>query len=270
MVDEQFERLKKLWYSHYNVKFELVRNLMYREAVFIKIAEKSAVIRCMKINATPYLDANIKRFKFNEETMNLYGSLGHFPNLPMFSFNMKDKRIQQDDFNKKFLDYMKGFDLLIDIDNEDLQLAYASAVKVKKIFDEYNVPLWLQYSGSKGFHCRIDYIDLPKYMKDMSWVELSEYYKRFAENLRMIEGIPDIDLSVFDLRRIAKTPYSVVYPYYFIALPLSDEEFNNFNLEMVSLPYNLNRIEKIRKRGLLKRKGTSEGILQMFKKYCEV
>jgi hypothetical protein len=80
-----------------------------------------------------------------------------------------------------------------------------------------------------------------------------------------MEKVKDIDTTIFDLRRIKKVPYSVVYPYYRVALPLSDEQFDNFSLNDVFLPNLIEEREFMKKRQLLTRKGNPNAILELMR-----
>lgn len=270
MSDEdvlEFERMRKAWYMSEPVQFEIIKSLMYRETCFINTITKSFAVRFIKANAIKYLMKNFDRYDFFSNTYNLYGSLATFPNMPMFSFNIADKQREQKDFNDNFLTYMTGYDFLMDIDSENIETAYNQTYQIKKIFDQYKIIYSLKFSGKKGFHFEIRYTDLPMELKSLSFKQLEKVYKTFAERFAVFNNFFTIDYSIFDLRRICKTPYSVVYPYYFIALPLSDDEFEHFNLEYVSLPKWFNQIEKVKMRGVMKRDGDKDAFLKLIKDY---
>jgi hypothetical protein len=266
-LDQRFERLKGIWYNNINVLFNIIDGLKYREAIFLR---KGTVHRCLKINKIDYFKLNAKRYHFWDEPLNIYGSLAHYPNMPMFSHNIKEKRAEMDSFNEEYLDYMTGYDFLMDIDNRDLELALGSLLSIKKIFDDYQVPYYCVFSGTKGFHLKVTYEDFDDDLKALSFPTLAKKFKQFSYNFKTINGFDDIDTSIYDLRRIAKTQYSVVYPYYFVALPLSDEQLAEFRLEMVTLPYLLNRVGSLYKRGILKRPGTKQGFSMLIKDYGEI
>jgi len=268
-IDLEFEEMKEMWYSDESILFEIIKSLNQRETAIIHYY-KSLTHRCIKANAVRYLQKNFQRYKFIPEQFNLYGSLAKYPTFPMFSFSSFVKRKQMDEFNKEYQNYMSGFDFLMDIDNEDIEIAHETAKKVKFIFDKYKIIYWTQFSGFKGFHFRVDFEDFPEWMQLLPKDKLSDTLKKFAENFQIINKFDDIDLSVFDLRRIAKTPYSVVYPYYFVAMPLTDAEFKNFNKEIVSLPNCLIRIESFKNRGLLKREGSPENFGKLVKDYLKI
>ena len=267
-MDKEFEKLKSEWYRNDDVMFNIIDRMKYREGVFLR---KNLVHRCLKINKIDYFFKNATRYHFfTKEPFNLYSSLAHYPNLPMFSFNIAEKRKQMDEFNIAFPQYMTGYDFLIDIDNEDLDLAYSSAYKVKQILDRRKIIYWCCFSGKKGWHFRVDFQDFPQEMKELEFSTLAKKFKLFAENLKDIENIPDIDTTIFDLRRIAKTPYSVVYPDYLVALPLTDIQFKDFNIKEMTLRWQLDNDDKLHRRGVIKRAGKKENFMKLINDYTRL
>lgn len=266
-MDERFERLKKVWYGDRRILFNIIENFKYREGVFLS---DHATIRCIKANKIDYLLRNFDRYDFMKTPYNVYNSLAHYPNLPMFSFNKIQKRTEMDDFNINFMRYMTGYDFLLDIDNPDIGKAYKTLVKVKQIFDEYKIPAWYCFSGKKGFHVRIYYDDLPMDYKNMGFKDMCDMFKKFAERFAIVNGFHDIDYTIFDLRRIAKTPYSIVYPYYMVALPLSDQDIAEFDLKKMTLPYNIARIDDMLNRGVMVRPGKQENLKKLFTEYLSI
>lgn len=261
-LDPKFEALRRTWYSNQLILYQIIENLKYKETVFLR---SGCVHRCIKANAIRFLEMNFDRYKFFKEPFNLYGSLAHYPDMPSFSFNRVEKRQEQDQFNLDYQDYMTKYDFLIDIDNPDLAHAL---VTLKKSMEHFKgVPYYTIFSGTKGFHIKVDYDDFPDEFKQMSFVDLCNLFKRFAENFSLVNNLTDIDYSIYDLRRIAKTPYSVVFPYYFVALPMSDDMIHNFELEEYSIKTCLSKVSEMRNRGVLKRQGTGEAFAKLIKKY---
>jgi hypothetical protein len=109
-------------------------------------------------------------------------------------------------------------------------------------------------------------------MKALPKTDLIDLLKKFAENFRSVNGLHSLDLGVFDARRLAKCAYSICYPNYLIALPLTDEQMENFKLEEMSLPYWLapENFKKLYKRGLLKREGKPEAFGNLVQKYMRI
>ncbi len=260
----ELEKMSKIWYNTPAIAFELIASMKHRESVFIA-KNRPTVQRMLKINAVRYMYMNFDRYKFYDEEFlyNVYSSVAHFPSLPMSSFKWEEKKEQVALFNANFIDYVKGYDLFIDLDNENPKLVYASTKRLKQIFDKYQLPYSLIFSGAKGFHINIEYKDLPEKLQQMKYKDLSILFKLFAYELKISEKIKDIDTSIYDLRRIRKTPYSIVYPFYYIALPLSNEQFDNFSFDMVFLPNLIDEATKFTHRGLLTRDGNNENLLKL-------
>jgi len=261
---EHLEKLKKIWYESEPVLFEIIKNLNGREMMFIG----SSKIRNMKAYAIRYLLLNFKSFNFIERKFNLYNSLALFYNFPTISFNFVQRKIEEEKLREEYMKYLVGYDFLFDVDcKPEPKFSYAVAYKIKEIFDKYKIKYYILASAGKnnGFHIRISYKDLPLEYKKMSYVKLCDLFKRFTIKFMNNYNLPFIDDTIMDLRRVAKCPYGVVYPYYNLALPLSDEEFNNFEPEKISLQYWINHVDKIKNRGLLKREGNPENFKKLIK-----
>ena len=266
--NQGLEVLRRQWYNNPIILFQIIENLKYRETVFLR---KGCCHRCIKANAVRFLQMNFSRYKFMDEPFNLYGSLAHYPDMPSFSFNRVEKRKEMDRFNKEYGGYLDKYDFMFDIDNPDIDEAHQSLIKILPFFAD--IPYYVVFSGTKGFHIRVDYEDFPQKFKAMNFPELADLFKRFAENFSLINNLPDIDYSIFDLRRIAKTPYSVVYyqdePSR-IALPMTDEMINKFNIDEYDLKFCLSHLMRWRNRGLLKRNGNPEKFKKLIEEYSDL
>lgn len=298
-MDAKFERLRQYWYHNMGVFFNIIEHLKQRETVFIKVP-RGVVHRCLKINHSKYFFGYCKdcgtilvkkgdewqcphhgntenrmmgiseRYHFFVESHNLYGSLAHYPGLPNFSYNRETKREEMDAFNKNYLKYMTKFDFMIDLDNPKIGEALKQLIQIRDMFKKCNIPAWYLFSGTKGFHIRVDWDDFPDSLKQLPFPDLAEKFKLFGRNFALINKFDDLDVTIYDLRRITKIPYSVVYPYYFVALPLSDQDIDNFDLKQMSLPYNIQRIGDMRNRGVMKRPGNPEGFGKLIKEFTEI
>jgi hypothetical protein len=274
-TSEKFEELRKQWYMMDDVAFNIIEGMKFREGTFIRLATEklpTSTIRCIKANAVRYLRMNFERFRFYNHPYNLYASVAKFPNMPMLSFNREKRREEQDQFNAEYLKYMTEYDFLMDIDNTDLRIAYATAYKAKEVFASANIPYTLTFSGNKGFHIRVAYNDFGAELKNLPFTDLITVLKEFAENFRTVNALYSIDTTIFDLRRIAKIPYSIVYPNYFVALPLSDEDMDNFSLPNCSMVYWMKpeNMKRLYKRGTLRREGDPEAFGELVSKYSRL
>lgn len=255
----KLEDMKDMWYRNAPVAFELVKCMNRRESVFLATNRK-LTHRCLKMNAVRFFYKSAHRFHFfdREYQYNIYSSVALFPRLPMFSFNWDTKKVEQKEFNEHFRDYLEGYDFVVDLDNPDLKAVHESGKRLKAMLDKYKIRYHVKFSGTKGFHFVVQFEDLPEQLKLLNPDDLVVIFKRFAYELKYMHKVEDIDETIYDLRRILKTPYSVVYPTYLIALPLTDAQFEQFDLDIVSLDYWLTNTDKIRNRGLLTR-NHSEG-----------
>lgn len=276
VMDAKFEEMRKKYYQEETVQFLLIESMKFREGAFIKLPTEDkpnpATVRCVKASAVRFLRMNMQRFDFISQACQMYSSVARFSSMPVFSFNLAQRRKEQDDFNNNFWGYMDGYDFLADIDNPDLRIAYATAYRVKQIFDAAKVPYTIIFSGNKGFHIRVFYEDFSDDMKALPKQDLIDLLKKFAENFRAVNGLHSLDLSIFDGRRLGKAVYSLCYNDYLIALPLTDEQMENFKLEEMSLPYWLapENFKRLYKRGLLKREGKPEAFGNLVQKYLRI
>lgn len=277
IIDPKFEAMRTRWYREENILFALQETFKFREGVFIRLATDelpTTTIRNCKMNAVRYIRMNFDRFRIvgHNHPYQFYASLAKFPNMESFSFNREKRREQQDEFNATYLQQIVSYDFLFDIDNSDLRIAYANTYKTKQIFDANKIPYTLTFSGNKGFHIRVEYDDFGEELKALSFLDLITVLKQFAENFRIINGLWSIDLSIFNGRRIFKTPYSICYNDYFIALPLSDEQMDAFTLPMCSMVYWLKpeNMKRLFKRGMLKRDGKPEAFGELVQKYSKL
>lgn len=281
MEIETLEKLRIQWYSNKSVMMNIIDAMKLREGAFLQLREgkKDSMMRYLKINHDIYFYKNAERYGFFNHKMNLYNSLAKLPNMPMFPFNRIKKEEQttpycEDQYFKDIISY----DFMLDIDAKEiekdkgitmksLQFAYHEFVEIKKLFDEYEIPYWCQFSGKKGFHLRVDSVDYPIELKKMGVVKQCNLFKKVIENIGYIRDYRFPDDSIFDLKRIAKTPYSVTYPLYLIAYPLTDKEIESFNLKMVSLPYRLSKVKDLFQRRTCKREGDPEGFMKFLRRY---
>ena len=74
------------YYSNIGVLFEIVKNLIGREAVFLS---KNEYWRCLKIHKMEFFNKHAQRWSFWRKPFNIYYSLAKLYNMPMVSFNPK-------------------------------------------------------------------------------------------------------------------------------------------------------------------------------------
>jgi len=286
MDDKELFKLRQNWYSSNAVLFELVKNMVGRETVFlsgkvnIPLYEKRASpVRMIKAHKVDYLKKNFDAFDFYNKPYNIYTSVALLQDMPMASFNPVQRKLDQQGFfhTVGFDLCFKGYDLFFDLDAKkketekkiedvnavdvpnvieeyyDIKGMYEDAKKFKAILDEFGLAYSVRFSGLKGFHFVIkDHEFFPQDMPNKEKVLLA---KRMAENIQVVEDIKTLDLSIYDQTRIQKVPYSMEG--YFVCLPLSDEQFDNWKIENMQID-NVLKSVKVQYRGTLPRPKTKD------------
>jgi hypothetical protein len=251
------------YYSDNRVLFEMVKIAKGRELSFLS---PDLRVRNIKAHCISYLISNFKAFSFFKEPHNVYYSLAHLFDMPVFSFNMALRAKQSKEFNDKFASYMVDYDLGIDMDSKEhgFKLCLEETAKVKGLFDEYKVPYSLRMSGN-GFHINVD----GKYIVtrgDGGVLGKIETCKQFAYELSVLLNLLTLDLTIYDNRRIWKLPYSYDCKSGNICLPLSDDQFTDFFIDIVK-PENVLNLNLIN-RGLLERNQGSDGFEKLRGDLC--
>ena len=294
--------LKPIDFRHYYIDrtlFEIAKIARGREMAMLN---HRGAIRHIKAHALFYIKENFKAFDFYDNPRNLYYSLAHLEGMPMFSFAPPVRKQQQLVFNQNFRNYFKGLDFGMDFDERcqhckdnasclkydkltnksicskcdqyesNFGTLYQEVVRTKELFDTWSIPYQLKLSGS-GFHINIEYEYFSK-CKDViirlkrlgSLAEEDEIAlsKWVLTELAEINYLTSLDTSVSDIRRIWKMPYSIDIKSGNVALPLTDEQFEDFNFDMVK-PENV--IDTIRGRGLLERPGSADNVLDFIENF---
>lgn len=251
------ELISPLQYYSDKVLFEIIKQMRGREVSLLK---DSPPVRCIKAHNLGYLKSNFRRWDFYQKHYNIYISLAKYENMPMFSFKPEDRRKQQKDFNYNVKDYYVGYDLGLDFDckNDNFDDTYEECKLLKQELDDFKVKYKIKFSGS-GFHINIDNIYLPA----SNGVEKFVSCGQFVKNLKTIFNFLTLDTELYDMRRCWKVAYSLDVKSGNIALPLDDEQFDNFSHNMVK-PSSIIKLG-IKNRGLLERDGLDNG----FKNFCK-
>jgi hypothetical protein len=243
---------RRIWYSFVPVQFELVKQLKNRELAFLtqKGEEKKKAVRYLLSERIEYLKKHFEFMHFFESLMNCYLSTAKLNNVPMFSYNLEKRKEDEKykNFNENYYDFVIGYDMFFDFDGkEDFALCQKECMIVKKVLEEYKVPYYLLNSSFKGFHIIVPAEFMPKFDREKTLREINEV----LYNISGIYDLHTLDLSIGDIKRLRKLPYSMVGDGS-IALPLSDFQFENFKHEDVTMQKIMRNLT-IKNRGLLVR-----------------
>jgi len=252
------------YYQNTEILFEMIKLMRGRETVWLS---QERCIRNLKIHNLAYLRSNMNAFNFFKRRYNLYISLAEYNNMPLFSYDPKQRAKQRAEFNRDYMDYMIGYDFFMDFDGnpENLRSVYEEVKTLKEFFDENKITYSLIFSGSKGFHFWIP----NKIFQNMDLDKRLYFYKDFVKKIRIIFELEHIDTTIYDYRRIHKLPYSLDVNSGLVALPLSDEQFNNFRKEDMKPEIVLEQ-NNIRNRGILLRNNNEESYKKTIRLFEEI
>lgn len=207
------------WYKIAQVKFQIRKYTFRRETMFItsKDTNKAGMTtRMLRIHNVQHLDLWLRQLgvSSNERDYNLYYSLAKYEDgIPHGSLKLSERDFGN--WNKDHWKEMVSYDFLLDIDagnHKEMDFAHYSATKVMKLFDKFNVPYHLRFSGM-GFHFVIPYLFFARLIQKFSFDPEADnniygYYMYMAMRLHK-KYSEMIDIGIYDSRRVAKIPYSL-------------------------------------------------------------
>lgn len=130
----QQQSLREIWYNKTFVLLEICKLSKNRELSFLPADDSPNRVRCVNCSFVDILKKNFDGFHFMQRNFNLYYSLAHLKNMPMFSFNPSARKEQQAQFTKNFNNYFVGYDLGIDLDgnmDDNKHIIYYKGEKTK-------------------------------------------------------------------------------------------------------------------------------------------
>lgn len=250
------------FYLQRKVLFEIVKQLKFRETVFIqKIPTEqynNLTIRLINAWNIEMLLKNINRFDFLKLPMNMYYSLAKFNFVPIASFNFIKRKEDYSVWSKEWVNHFAGLDFAFDIDNKNLDKAWGDAKKIKEFFDLKRVPYVLSFSGSKGFHIEIPQSNISGINGMKEWVLA---YQSLVSVIKKKLRVRSLDVSIADAKRIFKVKYSWDVNSGLVCLPLDDKQFYNFDVSIVD-PDSVLKLSDLGMRGLLMR--NSECVIDFY------
>ena len=141
----------------------MIRYTYRRETMFITpkfSTREGRTTRMIRIHNVQHLDLWLHQLKIykNIRDYNIFYSLARYKDgIPFGKLQLAERDFGN--WNDEHWKQMESYDFLLDIDagnHKEIDFAYYSAVKVKKFFDNLEVPYHLRFSGM-GFHFLIPY-----------------------------------------------------------------------------------------------------------------
>lgn len=182
-----------------------------------------------------------------------------------------------EDYWQNYLYDGAPFDLVIDIDGDKLvdnpddmtreeivDRAHEEAAKIKSFLDEHNAPYYVSFSGGRGFHLGIQRDHIKQLIDSQSFKATGGQFAKFIEERTGAQ----MDHEIYTDKRIFRVPYSVHADSGLLCLPLTDDQFENFDLKMAYPPHAKRKLD-IRDRGLAERVGRAVHIIEEFDEWKE-
>lgn len=249
----------KTYYSKLFIQFEIVKANKGREMALLpnkhpmEGMKAGIAVRNIKAYSLGYLNSNLEAFDFYKKNYNIYVSVAILKNFPTFSYAVTQRQSQQKEFLQEFYknpkNFIDGYDIFIDIDSDNFKEGYHQTQKTINFFKEYDLPVMVNPSGGKdgGFHIKVDF----KHFKGLiPPTKMPKLGREIATDL-MEDGVSDLDWKLFDIRRVTKCPYTLVYngTNLNVVLPLTQEQFKDLTPETYKLK-NVMKEVALKSRGL--------------------
>jgi hypothetical protein len=125
-----------------------------------------------------------------------------------------------------------GADCVIDIDIKvGYKKAFRAGESVVRLYDKYDIPYFVKFSGGTGPHIIIPAEALPG-----DCGRFDDLCQRILEFVMRKTGAPGIDTSFSSPTHFLRLPYSIHERTGLVSIPLSEEQFHNFKPKMAEIP----------------------------------
>ena len=251
------------WYAQSLSKYNILPNCVNRE-IFFKEPVLKKYLRPFTLSSIKGLGYIMDRISFASRQYHFFRSVAtlDLKQVPQSPSRLEELSEFRKVFNAKFYDMMTGYDLVIDVDAEQIQEAFGAAWKLKDVYDRFKLPYYLIYSGSKGFHLTIEWQDIQAAIETTptGFVKMAQ---AIIKGLSKETGLKyekggSLD-TIYDNRRVIRVPYSIHPTTNRVCLPLSDQDFESFKEKKCEIKHVLNSV-KLFNRGNLKRPNSAQNI----------
>jgi hypothetical protein len=198
--------------------------------------KRGYAVRNLHCKSVVFLKKTFEAFKFYDHAMKFYSSLASYKFLPNFSYAFRvraeEQKVWAESIIKNPSACVYGYDWLFDIDSKIFEEGHKQATILFDILKERKIPFFIMSSSGKngGFHIRVRWENLQA--AGFPWDRMIRFNYLISKNLKENYGVKDLDCSIFDLRRIARMPYSIGFgenSHWNVCLPLNEEEFRNLS-----------------------------------------
>ena len=243
------------WWKIPEICWEVLKFIRYREVAFICVNDPRQTRRFINIITYGNLIYRLKQYYYYKRN-NLFHFFASIE-------RVKKSNDQGTVYNLKRNWNVIGWDLVIDLDgkgqtfDERIQNAYQQAKLLKEVMDSYELPYAIVFSGSKGFHFWIPWEHLRIFFKPQDYGAVNRKIAMFLAKQAGIKIDPSTLSTGKDLIRVPYSPHPITK---LIALPLTDDQFENFHYAMAN-PVNVLNLE-LKNRGMLFREGKLDNLIK--------
>ena len=256
LTPEERERIlkeKNKWDSIEYIQYEMVKAMHHREHAILPAKNeenKKKHIRYMLSFSVKFLKEHWEMFNYHKHLCNQYVSVATLKDVPIFSYKL-DKRKHEEEyqnFDKNYADFVESYSGFFDFDGkENFEKCYQEAKEFHSILTRLKIPFYCLNSSLYGFH----FIIPSEYMPEMNIRQLLPILNNVIHWVKDTHKFECLDETVTDMKRLRKLPYSYEAFTQCVCLPLKDEQFLNYNFDMV----NVKNVLDVRKTGYLKKRG---------------
>ena len=194
----------------------------------------------------------------------IYNSTAILRDMPIFSYNIAERKEQSKIFHEKFMNYVNNYEFILDIDNKgDFTQCYEETKRIIEALEEEKIAYYIKFSGS-GFNIVIPHQNIGYAKK----TELQERFQKIANAIQEITDATLLDTTIYMMREVTKTLYSLDTQNDTVCMPLTKQEFKNFTHEMVQ-PERMFEKEIMERQVIINNKETM-GCLERLETYCEI
>jgi len=226
----KIDLIKKI-YSNYAFLENISYCLKDREGIFLQV-DGSRAFRGLKISTNYHLKKNLQGFNFFKHNYNIYYSLAKLNNIPLLTLHPLKRKEQYKQYNADFKEKITHINYTIDIDIKDKKDFKTGLEDINKLYDFFKyskIEFQIRCSGS-GFHLVVKEISVKPSILD----NLMNMFYELTNKLIMFLDLKNVDLSIYDYRRIWKCPFTYDFKSGNLCLPLKTNEIKNFDYNFVN------------------------------------
>lgn len=241
---------ERKWYDFPFIRFEIIKQLQHKYLNYMFLNEKTKKWELRRYFFGYSWDMLNNAFNKigNIYSMRFYNNLAYYESMQHFSWDVHKRKDQKDVWKEEKQEQITGFDFAFDFDApkpEQWKKAWIDCKKAVDFLIEQGSPISIIFSGTKGFHIRINdkYINL----KDPDKKVIANH--KLAQYLKAKLKLKTIDTGIYDADRIIKLAYTIDGKSGLVVLPLTRHQFENFDINMCEPETVLQNVQ-IKNRGL--------------------